>query len=122
MANPTKAFECLQQALQIDGRLAKAYHLRGLLLHGMGEHGIENANIECLYLPASYYHAKGEYKPAVKDYVAVLDLELDSMEKFVLQCLAFYQVYFDLNSYDLFYFRALVLVSACDDKHTKSLY
>lgn len=30
----------------------------------------------------------------VKDYDAALDLELDSMEKFVLQCLAFYQVFF----------------------------
>lgn len=29
----------------------------------------------------------------VKDYDAALDLELDSMEKFVLQCLAFYQVW-----------------------------
>lgn len=28
----------------------------------------------------------------MKDYDAALDLELDSMEKFVLQCLAFYQV------------------------------
>jgi hypothetical protein len=28
----------------------------------------------------------------VKDYDAALDLELDSMDKFVLQCLAFYQV------------------------------
>ena len=28
----------------------------------------------------------------VKDYDAALDLELDSMEKFILQCLAFYQV------------------------------
>ncbi|KAL0017275.1 hypothetical protein SO802_004344 [Lithocarpus litseifolius] len=27
----------------------------------------------------------------VKDYDAALDFELDSMEKFVLQCLAFYQ-------------------------------
>ncbi|RXH75407.1 hypothetical protein DVH24_030128 [Malus domestica] len=118
MANPTKALECLQKALQIDGRslvltleifsvskserFAKAYHLRGLLLHGMGEHSkaikdlstglsIESANIECLYLRASCYHALGEYGHAVKDYDAVLDLELDSMEKFVLQCLAFYQ-------------------------------
>ncbi|KAM1174936.1 hypothetical protein ACFX19_027996 [Malus domestica] len=102
MANPTKALECLQKALQIDGRFAKAYHLRGLLLHGMGEHSkaikdlstglsIEGANIECLYLRASCYHALGEYGHAVKDYDAVLDLELDSMEKFVLQCLAFYQ-------------------------------
>lgn len=37
------------------------------------------------------------YWSQVKDYDAVLDLELDSMEKFVLQCLAFYQVYFDMN-------------------------
>lgn len=29
----------------------------------------------------------------VKDYDATLDLELDSVEKFVLQCLAFYQVF-----------------------------
>lgn len=28
----------------------------------------------------------------VKDYDATLDLDLDSMEKFMLQCLAFYQV------------------------------
>ncbi|KAF3438823.1 hypothetical protein FNV43_RR17098 [Rhamnella rubrinervis] len=102
MANPIKALECLQEVLQIDGRFSKAYHLRGLLLHGMGEHrkaikdlstelSIESANIECLYLRASCYHAIGEYKEAVKDYDAALDLELDSMEKFVLQCLAFYQ-------------------------------
>ena len=30
----------------------------------------------------------------MKDYDAALDLELDSMDKFVLQCLAFYQVPF----------------------------
>lgn len=29
----------------------------------------------------------------IKDYDDVLDLELDSMDKFVLQCLAFYQVH-----------------------------
>ncbi|XP_060193815.1 suppressor of RPS4-RLD 1 [Lycium barbarum] len=102
LANSEKALECLCQLLQIDGRYAKAYHLRGLLLHGMGEHrnaikdlsmglAIDNANIECLYLRASCYHAIGLYKEAVKDYDAALDLELDSMEKFVLQCLAFYQ-------------------------------
>ncbi|TMX02833.1 hypothetical protein EJD97_019645 [Solanum chilense] len=102
LANSEKALECLHQILQIDGRYAKAYHLRGLLLHGMGEHrnaikdlsmglAIDSANIECLYLRASCYHAIGLYKEAVKDYDAALDLELDSMEKFVLQCLAFYQ-------------------------------
>lgn len=36
----------------------------------------------------------------VKDYDAALDLELDSMEKFVLQCLAFYQV--SSCQYDMF--------------------
>ncbi|XP_010271758.1 PREDICTED: suppressor of RPS4-RLD 1 [Nelumbo nucifera] len=102
LANPIKALQCLEHVLQIDGRFAKAYHLRGLLRHGMGEHrnaikdlslglSIENSNIECLYLRGSCYHAVGEYRDAVKDYDAVLDLELDSMEKFVLQCLAFYQ-------------------------------
>ncbi|KAJ9177336.1 hypothetical protein P3X46_012567 [Hevea brasiliensis] len=102
LANSTKALECIQKVLQVDIRFAKAYHMRGLLLHGMGEHrkaikdlsiglSIENSNIECLYLRASCYHAIGEYGEAVKDYDATLDMELDSMEKFVLQCLAFYQ-------------------------------
>ncbi|XP_059623973.1 suppressor of RPS4-RLD 1 isoform X2 [Cornus florida] len=102
LANSEKALECLNQALQIDGRFAKAYHLQGLLLHGMGEHRnaikelsnglrLESANIESLYLRASCHHAIGEYREAVKDYDAALDLELDSMEKFVFQCLAFYQ-------------------------------
>ncbi|XP_057493155.1 suppressor of RPS4-RLD 1 [Actinidia eriantha] len=102
LANSEKAFECLQQALQVDGRFTKGYYLRGLLLHGMGEHrnaikdlsvglSLESSNIECLYLRASCHHAIGEYREAVKDYDAALDLELDSMEKFVLQCLAFYQ-------------------------------
>ncbi|CAN1324635.1 Suppressor of RPS4-RLD 1 [Linum perenne] len=101
-ANWTKALECIQQILQIDAGFAKAYHLRGLLMHGMGEHrkaikdlsiglNIESSNIECLYLRASCYHAVGEYAEAVKDYDATLDVELDSMDKFVLQCLAFYQ-------------------------------
>ncbi|KAJ1414511.1 Tetratricopeptide-like helical domain superfamily [Sesbania bispinosa] len=102
LSKPTKAHECLNQVLQIDGRFARAYHLRGLLFHAMGEHrkaikdltmglSIDGANIECLYLRASCYHAVGQYKEAVKDYDAALDLELDSMDKFVLQCLAFYQ-------------------------------
>ncbi|KAJ8765768.1 hypothetical protein K2173_014890 [Erythroxylum novogranatense] len=104
LANPLKAFECIQQILQIDTRFAKAYHLRALLLHGMGEHkkaikdlsvglSIENSSIECLYLRGSCYHAIGEYGEAVKDYDTTLDLELDSVEKFVFQCLAFYQEY-----------------------------
>ncbi|KAL5556850.1 hypothetical protein UlMin_039086 [Ulmus minor] len=102
MANSPKALECVQQVLQIDVRFSKAYHLRGLLLHGIGEHrkaikdlstelSIDNANVEGLYLRASCYHAIGQYKEAIKDYDAALDLELDSMDKFVLQCLAFYQ-------------------------------
>ncbi|MED6192213.1 Suppressor of RPS4-RLD 1 [Stylosanthes scabra] len=102
LSNPAKAQECLSQVIQIDGRFARAYHLRGLLFHAMGEHRkaikdltmgltIDGANIECLYLRASCYHAVGQYKEAIKDYDAALDLELDSMDKFVLQCLAFYQ-------------------------------
>lgn len=102
LANSEKALECLHQLLQIDGRYAKAYHLRGLLLHGMGQHrnaikdlsmglAVDSGNIECLYLRASCYQAIGSFKEAVKDYDAALDLELDSVEKFVLQCLAFYQ-------------------------------
>ncbi|XAR57739.1 hypothetical protein NMG60_11025991 [Bertholletia excelsa] len=102
LANAEKVLECLQKVLQIDGRFAKAYYLRGLLLHGMGDHrnaikdlsiglSLENSNVECLYLKASCHHAIGEYKEAVKDYDAALELELDTMEKFVLQCLAFYQ-------------------------------
>lgn len=102
LANTTKAFECLTRALEIDGRYAKAYYLRGLLNHGTGDHrnaikdlsmalSIESSNVECLYLRASCHHAIGQFREAVKDYDAALDLELDSMEKFVLQCLAFYQ-------------------------------
>ncbi|KAJ3669831.1 hypothetical protein LUZ60_010155 [Juncus effusus] len=102
LANSEKAFQYLDKVLQVDARFAKAYHLRGLLYHGLGQHRtaikdlsvaltIESSNIECLYLRASCYHAIGEYKSAAKDYDAVLDLELDSVDKFVLQCLAFYQ-------------------------------
>ncbi|KAL2962700.1 hypothetical protein AAZX31_17G159100 [Glycine max] len=102
LAKPTKAQECINRMLHIDGRFARAYHLRGLLFHAMGEHrkaikdltmglSIDGSNIECLYLRASCYHAVGQYKEAVKDYDAALDLELDSMDKFVLQCLVFYQ-------------------------------
>ncbi|MED6182934.1 Suppressor of RPS4-RLD 1 [Stylosanthes scabra] len=102
LRKPMKAHECLNEVLQIDGRFVRAYHLRGLLFHAMGEHrkaikdlttglSIDSTNIECLYLRASCYHAVGQYKEAVKDYDAALDLELDSMDKFVLQCLAFYQ-------------------------------
>jgi hypothetical protein len=36
----------------------------------------------------------------VKDYDAALDLELDSMDKFVLQCLAFYQVCYTVKYYN----------------------
>ncbi|KAL3526852.1 hypothetical protein ACH5RR_011508 [Cinchona calisaya] len=75
LANSEKALECLQHLLQIDGRFTKAYHRRGLLLHGMGEHknaikdlsiglSLESSNIECLYLRASCYHAIGEYREA----------------------------------------------------------
>ncbi|CAD5169559.1 unnamed protein product [Musa acuminata subsp. malaccensis] len=102
LANSEKALHCLEKVLLANGRFAKAYYLRGLLYHGLGQHriaikdlslglSIENSNIECLYLRASCYHAIGEYGDAVKDYDAVLDLEHDSMDKFVLQCLAFYQ-------------------------------
>ncbi|XP_014520846.1 suppressor of RPS4-RLD 1 isoform X1 [Vigna radiata var. radiata] len=102
ISKPTKAQECLSQMLQIDGRFSRAHHLRGLLFHAMGQHrkaindlsmglSVDGANVECLYLRASCYHALGQYKEAVKDYDAALDLELDSMDKFVLQCLAFYQ-------------------------------
>ncbi|CAH9089930.1 unnamed protein product [Cuscuta epithymum] len=102
LGNSAKALECLHQLLQIDGGYAKGYHMRGLLLHGIGDHRnaikdlsvgltLDSGNVECLYLRGSCYHAIGEYKDAVKDYDAALDVELDSMEKFVLQCLAFYQ-------------------------------
>ncbi|KAL4343737.1 hypothetical protein HN51_061997 [Arachis hypogaea] len=102
LGKPMKTHECLNEVLQIDGRFVRAYHMRGLLFHAMGEHrkaikdlttglSIDGTNIECLYLRASCYHAVGQYKEAVKDYDAALDLELDSMDKFILQCLAFYQ-------------------------------
>uniref|UniRef100_A0A0E0Q3C1 Suppressor of RPS4-RLD 1 n=1 Tax=Oryza rufipogon TaxID=4529 RepID=A0A0E0Q3C1_ORYRU len=99
---PEKMLNNVEKVLQIDVSFGKAYHLRGILYHGMGRHRSaikdlsvalkhESSNIECLYLRASCHHAIGEYKAAIKDYDDVLDLELDSMDKFVLQCLAFYQ-------------------------------
>uniref|UniRef100_A0ACD5UQ17 Uncharacterized protein n=1 Tax=Avena sativa TaxID=4498 RepID=A0ACD5UQ17_AVESA len=102
LAYPEKMLDNLQKVLQIDPRFSKAYHLRGILYHGMGRHrsaikelsialSYDGSSIECLYLRASCHHAIGEYKSAIKDYDDVLDLELDSMDKFVLQCLAFYQ-------------------------------
>ncbi|KAG9160326.1 hypothetical protein Leryth_022656 [Lithospermum erythrorhizon] len=102
LADTEKALKTLEKLLQIDGRFVKAYHQRGLILHGTGDHRnaikelstglrIDSSNVECLYLRASCYHATGEYKEAVKDYDAALDMELDSVDKFVLQCLAFYQ-------------------------------
>ncbi|KFK30365.1 hypothetical protein AALP_AA7G251800 [Arabis alpina] len=101
LADHNKALECIERVLQVDNRVWKAYHLRGLVFHGLGEHrkaiqelsiglSIENS-IECLYLRGSCYHAVGEYRDAVKDYDAAVDGELDAVEKFVLQCLAFYQ-------------------------------
>ncbi|XP_031478846.1 suppressor of RPS4-RLD 1 [Nymphaea colorata] len=102
LGRPEKALACLERVIQFDSRVAKAYHLRGLLQHGMGNHrsaikdlslglDIEGSNIECMYLRASCHHALGCYGDAVKDYDCVLDLELDSIDKFVLQCMAFYQ-------------------------------
>ncbi|PNT77196.1 hypothetical protein BRADI_1g59030v3 [Brachypodium distachyon] len=102
LAYPEKMLNNLEKVLQIDSRFSKAYHLRGILYHGMGRHRsaikelsialtYDSSSIECLYLRASCHHAVGEYKAAIKDYDDVLDLELDSMDKFVLQCLAFYQ-------------------------------
>ncbi|KAK9749557.1 hypothetical protein RND81_02G134300 [Saponaria officinalis] len=102
LANTSKAFECVTRSLDIDGRHVKAYYLRGLLSHGTGDHRsaikdlsvaltIESSSVECLYLRASCHHAVGQFREAVKDYDAALDLELDSMDKFMLQCLAFYQ-------------------------------
>ncbi|BAT96089.1 hypothetical protein VIGAN_08297100 [Vigna angularis var. angularis] len=84
ISKPTKAQECLSQMLQIDGRKAINDLSMGL--------SVDGPNVECLYLRASCYHALGQYKEAVKDYDVALDLELDSMDKFVLQCLAFCQV------------------------------
>ncbi|CAH8345100.1 unnamed protein product [Eruca vesicaria subsp. sativa] len=101
LADYSKALECIDQVLQVDNRVWKAYHLRGLVFHGLGEHrkaiqelsiGLKiESSIECLYLRGSCYHAVGEYRDAVKDYDATVDVELDAVEKFVLQCLAFYQ-------------------------------
>lgn len=97
-----KAMECLQKALSIDDMYANAYRLRGLLCQGLGDHkgavkdlsaGLRSdpGNMECKYMRASCRHALGEYADAVKDYDSVLDMEVDSIEKCMLQFLAFYQ-------------------------------
>jgi tetratricopeptide (TPR) repeat protein len=38
LADHCKALECIEQVLQVDNRVWKAYHLRGLVFHGLGEH------------------------------------------------------------------------------------
>uniref|UniRef100_A0A0D6R5N2 Suppressor of RPS4-RLD 1 n=1 Tax=Araucaria cunninghamii TaxID=56994 RepID=A0A0D6R5N2_ARACU len=97
-----KGVECLEKVLSMDSRFVNAYRLLGMLRHGLGNHknaikelsaGLEwdKSNVECLYLRASCWHAIGDYANAKKDYDAVLNLDVDSQEKFVLQCLAFYQ-------------------------------
>lgn len=97
-----KAMECLQKALSIDEKYVNVYRLLGLLRQGLGDHKgavkeltaglrLDPANMECKYLRASCRHALGEYADAVKDYDAVLDMEVDSIEKCMLQFLAFYQ-------------------------------
>ncbi|KAH9300863.1 hypothetical protein KI387_012446, partial [Taxus chinensis] len=102
LGEPDKAVECLEKVLSIDPRFVNAYRLLGMLRHGLGDHksaikelsaGLEwdKLNLECLYLRASCRHAIGDYANAMKDYDAVLNLDVDSQEKFVLQCLAFYQ-------------------------------
>lgn len=102
LAESVKAMNCIQQMLVINNRFSKAYYLRGLLLHGMGAHRkaikdlsisleIENLNIGSLYLRASCYHAVGEFGKAGKDYDAILGLDLETVDTFLIQCLAFYQ-------------------------------
>lgn len=97
-----KAMESLQKALVVDERYVNAYRLLGLMRQGLGDHKgavkelntglqIDPANMECKYLRASCRHALGEYADAVKDYDSVLDMEVDSIEKCMLQFLAFYQ-------------------------------
>ncbi|VAH46526.1 unnamed protein product [Triticum turgidum subsp. durum] len=38
LAYPEKMLDNLEKVLQIDSRFSKAYHLRGILYHGMGRH------------------------------------------------------------------------------------
>uniref|UniRef100_A0A0D3A3L0 Uncharacterized protein n=1 Tax=Brassica oleracea var. oleracea TaxID=109376 RepID=A0A0D3A3L0_BRAOL len=38
LADYSKALECIDQVLQVDNRVWKAYHFRGFVFHGLGEH------------------------------------------------------------------------------------
>ncbi|RWW01477.1 hypothetical protein BHE74_00013836 [Ensete ventricosum] len=86
LANSEKALHCLEKVLLVNGRCSSGLlkHITYVVYFTMGWGNIGN----------------------VKDYDAVLDLEHDSMDKFVLQCLAFYQAshicYF--SYYFLFFF------------------
>ncbi|GJN10543.1 hypothetical protein PR202_ga28644 [Eleusine coracana subsp. coracana] len=115
LAYPEKLLNCLEKAIQLDSsycladvvvdfcminvvpNLPKTKILNLILFcrSAIKELSValtyEGSSVECLYLRASCHHAVGEYKAAIKDYDDVLDLELDSMDKFMLQCLAFYQ-------------------------------
>ncbi|WVZ26291.1 hypothetical protein V8G54_004835 [Vigna mungo] len=71
---------------------------QGLALSSIGEYKkAEDAHLKSLQIDRNFLEAWAHLTQAsinliVKDYDAALDLELDSMDKFVLQCLAFYQV------------------------------
>ncbi|KAG2245457.1 hypothetical protein Bca52824_092691 [Brassica carinata] len=84
LADHHKALECIEQALQVDNK-----GLEGLSLAWISVPWIRRTQSACLR--GSCYHAIGEYRDAVKDYDATVEVELDAVEKFVLQCLAFYQ-------------------------------
>ncbi|KAL0377874.1 UNVERIFIED_CONTAM: Suppressor of RPS4-RLD 1 [Sesamum radiatum] len=106
------AVEDLSACVEVDKDNKSAYTYLGLALSSLGEYKrAEEVHMKAIQIDQNFLEAwthltqvcqsisparassPWDGRAQVKDYDAALDLELDSMEKFVLQCLAFYQEY-----------------------------
>ncbi|KAG2249532.1 hypothetical protein Bca52824_089160 [Brassica carinata] len=74
LADYSKALECIDQVLQVDNRVWKAYHFRGFVFHGLGEHRSpfeqKNVLIETENFDGEYRDAKG-YLEVVRTLLSV---------------------------------------------------
>lgn len=101
------AIKDLSIGLSIESSNIECLYLRASCYHAVGQYREAVCwlfSSLCYFLPTVFgviflivsgiWYLKSHVLVKIKDYDAALDLELDSMEKFVLQCLAFYQVRF----------------------------
>ncbi|RLM86183.1 tetratricopeptide repeat(TPR)-containing protein-like [Panicum miliaceum] len=85
------ALEDLSTCVKRDKKNSSAHTYLGLTLSVLGEYKrAEDEHLVGIKYDESFLDCWA-HLAQIKDYDDVLDLELDSMDKFVLQCLAFYQ-------------------------------